>query len=48
MQWAVLSARGALQTETDWAAVWSHLGVLAALAMGVAATQAFRAYRRST
>jgi ABC-2 type transport system permease protein len=50
MQWAVVSARQALQAETDWAAVWSHLGVLAGLAlvMGAVATQAFRAYRRST
>jgi ABC-2 type transport system permease protein len=48
-EWAVAAGRGALQASPDWAGVWLHLGLLAALGivMGVLATSAFRVYRRS-
>lgn len=47
--WAVVVARDALRGFVDPAAVWGHLAVLAAAValMGVLATSAFRAYRRS-
>ncbi|MEA5455564.1 ABC transporter permease [Sinomonas sp. JGH33] len=48
-EWAVAAGRGALESSPDWASVWGHLGLLAALAavMGGLATAAFRAYQRS-
>jgi ABC-2 type transport system permease protein len=48
-EWAVVAGRQALQDSPDWAAVWSNLGMLAALviAMTRLATLAFRAYQRS-
>jgi len=49
VDWAVVASREALSTGTDWAAVWSRLGLLAALALVMAwlATRAFRTYQRS-
>ena len=49
VDWAVVAAREALGTGTDWTAVWSRLGLLAALAGVMAwwATRAFRSYQRS-
>jgi ABC-2 type transport system permease protein len=48
-EWAVAAGRGALQRSPDWAAIWGHLGLLAALGivMAALATSAFRVYRRS-
>jgi ABC-2 type transport system permease protein len=48
-EWAVVAGREALQTTPDWATVWGHLGMLAALTvvMTALATLAFRAYQRS-
>jgi ABC-2 type transport system permease protein len=48
-EWAVAAGRGALQDSPDWAGVWGHLGLLAALVVVMAflATAAFRIYRRS-
>lgn len=48
-EWAVAAGRGALQAAPDWASVWSHLGLLAALAVVMTwlATRAFRIYQRS-
>ncbi len=48
-EWAVVAGREALQSTPDWAALWSSLGLLAALAVVVTwlATLAFRAYQRS-
>lgn len=48
-EWSVVAGRRALQDAPDWAAVWSNLGLLAALTlvMTALATLAFRAYQRS-
>ena len=48
-EWAVVAGRQALQSSPDWASIWGHLGLLAALtvAMTWLATGAFRAYQRS-
>jgi len=48
-EWSVVAGRQALQDAPDWAAVWSNLGLLAALTlvMTALATLAFRAYQRS-
>ncbi|MGI5350562.1 ABC transporter permease [Streptomyces sp. CA-250714] len=50
VEWAVVAARQAMLARTDWSTVWAHLGLLAvaALVMGLLATRAFRAYRKST
>jgi ABC-2 type transport system permease protein len=49
VDWAVVAAREALSTGTDWGVVWSRLGLLTALAAVMAwlATRAFGAYQRS-
>lgn len=49
LEWAVAAGREALQASADWAAVWTHLGLLAGLAVVMTwlATLAFRAYQRS-
>ena len=49
VDWAVVASREALAAGTDWAEVWSRLGLLAALALVMAwlGTRAFRAYQRS-
>lgn len=49
VEWAVDAARQAMLAHTDWATVWTRLGLLAAvaLAMGLLATRAFGAYRKS-
>ena len=49
-EWAVIAGREALQVTPDWATIWAHLGLLAALAalMTWLATKAFRAYQLST
>ena len=49
VDWAVVASREALSAGTDWAEVWSRLGLLAALALVMAwlGTRAFRAYQRS-
>jgi ABC-2 type transport system permease protein len=49
VDWAVVAAREALSTGTDWGTVWSRLGLLTALAAVMAwlATRAFGAYQRS-
>jgi ABC-2 type transport system permease protein len=48
-EWAVIAGRGAMQDSPDWATVWGHLGLLAALAVVMiwVATKAFRTYQRS-
>jgi ABC-2 type transport system permease protein len=48
-EWAVAAGRGALTTTPDWAAVWTHLALLAGLVLVLTAlaTAAFRAYQRS-
>jgi ABC-2 type transport system permease protein len=48
-EWAVIAGRGALQSSPDWATIWAHLGLLAALVVVMTglATSAFRAYQRS-
>jgi ABC-2 type transport system permease protein len=48
-EWAVVAGRQAMQHTPDWAAVWGHLGLLAALAivMTWVATLAFSSYQRS-
>jgi ABC-2 type transport system permease protein len=48
-EWAVVAGREALRDAPDWASIWFHLGLLAALAvlMSWLATRAFRAYQRS-
>jgi ABC-2 type transport system permease protein len=48
-EWAVIAGRDALQSSPDWSAIWTHLGLLAALVvlMTWLATSAFRAYQRS-
>lgn len=49
VEWAVTASRKALLADTDWAAIWMHLGLLAggAIVMGFLATRAFRIYRRA-
>jgi ABC-2 type transport system permease protein len=49
VDWAVVAAREALSSGTDWGIVWSRLGLLTALAAVMAwlATRAFGAYQRS-
>ncbi|HTY72222.1 MAG TPA: ABC transporter permease [Actinomycetes bacterium] len=49
VDWAVVASREALQAGTDWAAVLIRLGLLGALALGMAyvATRAFGSYQRS-
>jgi ABC-2 type transport system permease protein len=49
VDWAVVASREALSAGTDWSAVWSRLGLLAALALVMAwlGTRAFRTYQRS-
>lgn len=49
-EWAVIVGREALRDAPDWASLWSHLGLLAALTavMAWVATRAFRSYQRST
>jgi len=48
-EWAVVAGRQAMQHSPDWASVWGHLGLLAALAIVMTwlATLAFRTYQRS-
>jgi ABC-2 type transport system permease protein len=49
VDWAVVASREALSSDVDWGAVWSRLGLLAALAVLMAwlATRAFGSYQRS-
>jgi ABC-2 type transport system permease protein len=49
VDWAVVASREALSSGTDWAAVWTRLGLLAVLALVMAwlGTRAFRSYQRS-
>ncbi|MFZ0158675.1 MAG: ABC transporter permease [Kineosporiaceae bacterium] len=49
VDWAVVAARQALRTGTDWSVVGTRLGLLAAAAtvMTALATRAFAAYQRS-
>jgi ABC-2 type transport system permease protein len=49
VDWAVVASREALSPAVDWGAVWSRLGLLAALAVLMAwlATRAFGSYQRS-
>jgi ABC-2 type transport system permease protein len=49
VDWAVVAARQALTSGTQWGAVWPRLGLLTALALVMAclATGAFRSYQRS-
>jgi ABC-2 type transport system permease protein len=49
VDWAVVAGREALSASPDWEAVWTRLGLLAALAalMAWLATRAFGAYQRS-
>ncbi len=49
VDWAVVASREALSAGTDWAEVWSRLGLLAALALVMAwlGTRAFRTYQQS-
>jgi ABC-2 type transport system permease protein len=48
-EWAVIVGREALSAHPDWASLWGHAGLLAALAvvMAALATSAFRVYQRS-
>ena len=48
-EWAVIVGREALSAHPDTAALWGHVGLLAALAvvMAALATSAFRVYQRS-
>jgi ABC-2 type transport system permease protein len=48
-EWAVIVGREALSADPDWASLWGHAGLLAALAviMAALATSAFRVYQRS-
>ncbi|MFF1877034.1 ABC transporter permease [Leifsonia sp. NPDC058230] len=48
-EWAVVVGREALSANPDWASLWGHVGLLAALTvvMATLATSAFRAYQRS-
>jgi ABC-2 type transport system permease protein len=49
VDWAVVAAREALSSGTDWSMVWSRLGLLTALAgvMAWLGTRAFGSYQRS-
>jgi ABC-2 type transport system permease protein len=49
VDWAVVASRQALSAGTDWGAVWTRLGLLAALAATMAwlATRAFGSYQHS-
>jgi len=49
-EWAAIAGREATHNDADWATIWAHLGMLAALAavMAWVATTAFRVYQRST
>jgi len=49
LEWAVRAGREALRSSADWASVWLHLGLLAALALVMTwlATLAFGSYQRS-
>jgi ABC-2 type transport system permease protein len=49
LNWAVVAARSALSDSPDWAVVWSRLGLLAAVAviMAALAGRAFGVYQRS-
>jgi ABC-2 type transport system permease protein len=49
VDWAVVASREALSSGTDWAAVWTRLGLLGAVALVMAwlGTRAFRTYQRS-
>ena len=48
-EWSVVAGRDALQVAPDWSAIWSNLGLLAALVVVMTwlATRAFSAYQRS-
>jgi ABC-2 type transport system permease protein len=48
-EWSVIAGRDALQASPDWSAIWSNLGLLAALGIVMTwlATRAFSAYQRS-
>lgn len=48
-EWAVIVGREALSAQPDWPTLWAHAGLLAALAvvMAALATSAFRVYQRS-
>ena len=48
-EWAVVVGRQALSAHPDWVSLWGHAGLLAALAvvMAALATSAFRVYQRS-
>jgi ABC-2 type transport system permease protein len=48
-EWSVVAGREALQAVPDWSAIWSNLGLLAALVVVMTwlATRAFSAYQRS-
>jgi ABC-2 type transport system permease protein len=48
-EWSVVAGREALQPAPDWSAIWSHLGLLAALVVVMTwlATRAFSAYQHS-
>jgi len=48
-EWAVVVGRQALSSSPDWASLWGHVGLLAALTVVMAAwaTSAFRVYQRS-
>ena len=49
VDWAVVASRQALSADTDWAEVWSRLGLLTLLAAVMAwlATRAFGSYQRA-
>jgi ABC-2 type transport system permease protein len=49
VHWAVLAAREAVETDTDWGSIGIHIALLAGFAAltAVFATWAFRAYRRT-
>jgi ABC-2 type transport system permease protein len=48
-EWAVVAGREALSAAPDWASIWTHIGLLAALTVVMTwlATRAFRVYQRS-
>jgi len=48
VNWGVVAAREVVLPGTDWASVWVHLGLLAALTIATAAfaTWTFRVYQR--
>ena len=49
-EWAVVAGRQALHDGADWSTIWTHLGLLAALALVMSwiATRAFATYQRTT